>query len=168
MPQLEFAPQFFVVPGERLEDLPHAFERPAEAFRKDALEHDAELAELHVVRRRRPVKHDRAEQHVDEHRVAEVLAADPAGRLRLLRQAGFVVLVDVPDEPAKAVRLLRELVTGGLDEGGQIVGEPDAPAGEDDGRPVLRSEIEVVPPQPQLFEQLRQRPGPRPRAGHSW
>jgi hypothetical protein len=62
-----------------LENEPHAGGGPAEAFQKDAAEHDRELAPVHIVLARRAVKHQRAEKHLDQERVGDDRTCDLAG-----------------------------------------------------------------------------------------
>ena len=64
--------QRFEVLHQPLQDESNPVERPTESFVENALEHNHELAEIHISRRRAAVKHQRAEQHVDQQRVANI------------------------------------------------------------------------------------------------
>ncbi len=66
-------------PHQVLEDQPHAGQRPGQPFQEDAAEHDAELPEVHVVLAGVAVEHQRAEEHLDQQRIADDLARRPRG-----------------------------------------------------------------------------------------
>ena len=69
---------------------------------KDAAEHDRELAEVHVVLARAAVEHQRAEQHVDQQRIADQLADERAGRNG---GRGLVQVVVVDDRGGQLAKL---------------------------------------------------------------
>ena len=62
--------------------------------------------------------------------------------------------IDPPQQGLKIVRLLWELPGHLLPKELEIVGKPQRSTGKDDGRLDLRGEVEIVPAQPQLSQQL--------------
>ena len=96
-PQPQFASQGFEPPYERLENQPHAGIGAGQAFAIDAAKHDRKLREVHVVLSRAAVIHQRAEQHLDQQRVAQVLFEQRPGRAIGLFKVEVVVIGNLGD-----------------------------------------------------------------------
>jgi len=86
-------------------DHAHALERSRETFEKERLEHDYELAELHVVFGGAAIIHHGTEQHVLEERIRDVTPYNRTRRFRGCGQGNVIVRAHEIDELAKAVDL---------------------------------------------------------------
>ena len=106
--QLQLAAERAKLPHQVLQDQPHAGRGPAKPFQEDAAEHDRELAPVHVVLAGRAVEHQRAEQHLDQQRIANDRAHDFAGRDAGVRFAQIVVVDDLVGEAIEVVGFVRE------------------------------------------------------------
>ena len=163
--ELEVSTERLEVPRERLEDLADSRQRSRETLLEDRFEHDAELAEVHVARLGTAVEHQRAEQHIHEHGVGKEVTDDAPRRDRLLREIEFIEFPNVPDQSVKPVRLVRKLARHLIAEQLEIVVESESSSGELDGRSALGAEVEVIPAEAKLLEQLGERPFPRTGRG---
>ena len=133
VPQQQFAAEFLVVANERFEDPADAVQRTCKPLPEDALEHDAELAEVHVVGAGAAVEHQRAQEHVDQHGITEEFGEDRAGGERLLVETRLIERVDMLGEPAETVLFAGELTPDFRFQEAEVVGEPEpAPGKRDD------------------------------------
>src|SRR5262249_20417983 len=90
--QTNLAAELLESPDEIFQDLANARPWPSETFLKDAAKHDRELTEIHVVFSRSAVVLQRAEQHVDQQRIANPTADDRAGGLCGERSVEIIVV----------------------------------------------------------------------------
>ena len=105
------------------QDHAHAIHRTSEAFEEERLEHDHELAELHVVLAGAAVIHHRTEQHILQQRIRKVAAHHGAGALRHSVERDVVVGSHQGDKGAEAVDLNGELLRDLRLQHGEVIGE---------------------------------------------
>ena len=138
-----------------LENQPDAGHRPGQPLEKDAAEEDRELGEIHVVLARGAVKHQRAKQHLNQQRIADVLA-DHGPRRPPAGGAQIVVIEQSVDEALEVVDFGRK---GAADFGAEkveIVLKSQRYAGKGDRRPDLGDQGEIFPAHAELAQQLGQ------------
>jgi hypothetical protein len=139
------------------QDRPDAAERPREAFEENAAEHDAELAKGHVSLARVSVPHQRAQQHLDQQRVAERPPQHLAGRHVEMLLLQVVVVDQFAQQLLEAVLLVRK-PRGDLGfEQPEVIAEPQLDARKPDRRTDLRRQGEILPAESQLPQQTRKR-----------
>jgi hypothetical protein len=136
-----------------LQDQPHAGVGAAEAFHKNAAEHDRELAPVHVVLSGGAVEHERAKEHLDEQRLRRQLGEPLPGRDGGVGFIEIVVLRNGVHDALERVALSGELAGDFAMEQFEVVIELQADAGKDDLGADLRRDGQVVPGEPQLPQQ---------------
>gem|GEM_PF-6607183 len=146
---------------------PHAFERPRESLEKERLEHDDELAEIHVVLLGAAVIHQRAEQHGFEQWIRHVRPHDFAGRHRWSIERHIIVGFDGCDQLAETLGLGGEFSGHFVFQYREIVRETQrglAARTEGNAGLFLFAQRKFVALDPQLAEKFAQRrafdPGP--------
>ena len=88
----------------------------------------------------------------------------PAGD-RLLVEIQLIERIDRLDQLPESIRLMRENRGDLVDERRKVIAEVEAATRKDHGRSALRFQVEIVPAEPELLEQLGQRTGLRPGSG---
>ena len=107
-PQPQFAAQAAKPSHEVAEDQPHAGQRAGKSLQENAAEHDAELAEIHVVLARAAVPHQRTEEHLAQQRIGDRLGQEFAGGAMEQVAVQVVVIDQLLDQLPQIVLLVRE------------------------------------------------------------
>ena len=145
----------------------HALPGAREALEKDRPEHDAKLDEIHVLLLRAAVIHQGTEQHVLQAARSErcrrtTARADTGGEF----VRGAVRGPERADQPPEAVDLPGKCRRHLRLQHRRVVGETQhvlAPGAEGHVRLQLRTEVELLPLDPELAQQLAQRRALDPR-----
>ena len=161
-PQPQFAAQLAELAHQPLQDQPHAGQRPGQPFEEDRAEHDAELAEVHVMLPRPAVKQHRAKEHLHQQRIVDQSADDLPGGTAGLGPIELIVVGQGRQQPLKVVDLPGKTPRDLRLQQADVVGELQRRPGEHDRRANLRRQRQFVPRQAQLPQQPRQGALPRP------